>query len=204
MDFGERSLYGKGKGDRFMKREGAIAPTHIVETTLQSASAKHRTMFVGVGQLHLENSLTLSTLHFPTPPTNPLHSSRDRIFEKSGAIAILDRNKQGCVRWNQGSPFRPQTMDTTNDSSTSDIALAESSAASNSNPISLEQRLATLEAVVATLQHQLATLNPPTANWLQQISGTFKDDPGFDDVLAYGQAIRQADRPDEQPSELSA
>jgi len=30
-------------------------------------------------------------------------------------------------------------------------------------------------------------------NWLQQITGTFKDEPAFEEVLAYGRAIRQGD-----------
>ena len=94
-------------------------------------------------------------------------------------------------------------MDTLNDSLTPAIAAAKAGLDLNNDQLSLEQRLATLEIVVSTMQNQLATLNPPTSNWLQQISGTFKDDPGFDDILAYGQAIRYADHPDTKPSELS-
>ena len=60
-----------------------------------------------------------------------------------------------------------------------------------STSISIEQRLAVVEAAVAQLQKQLA--EPQTANWLQQIRGSFKDEPAFDEVLAYGRAIRQAD-----------
>uniref|UniRef100_B8HSR0 Transferase hexapeptide repeat containing protein n=1 Tax=Cyanothece sp. (strain PCC 7425 / ATCC 29141) TaxID=395961 RepID=B8HSR0_CYAP4 len=57
--------------------------------------------------------------------------------------------------------------------------------------LSLEERLAAVEAAIAELQQQV-TLPQPT-NWLQQITGSFKDEPAFEDVLAYGQAIRQGD-----------
>ncbi|MCG8366639.1 MAG: type II toxin-antitoxin system VapC family toxin, partial [Pseudanabaenales cyanobacterium] len=32
---------------------------------------------------------------------------------------------------------------------------------------------------------------PQSTNWLQQITGSFKDEPAFEEVLAYGQVIRQ-------------
>lgn len=56
---------------------------------------------------------------------------------------------------------------------------------------SLEERLAAVEAAIAQLQKQIATPGP--TNWLQQITGSFKDEPAFEDVLAYGRAIRQGD-----------
>ena len=56
---------------------------------------------------------------------------------------------------------------------------------------SLEDRLAAVEAAIAELQKQVA-VSPP-ANWLQQITGSFKDEPAFDEILAYGRAIRQGD-----------
>jgi len=58
---------------------------------------------------------------------------------------------------------------------------------------SVEQRLMAVEAAIAELQKQLA--DSQSANWLQQITGSFKDEPAFEEVLAYGQAIRQADYP---------
>ncbi|NJM48300.1 MAG: hypothetical protein HC860_20750 [Alkalinema sp. RU_4_3] len=54
---------------------------------------------------------------------------------------------------------------------------------------SVEQRLARLEMAIAELQRQIA----PTHNWLQQITGSFKDETAFEELLAYGQAIRQGD-----------
>lgn len=56
---------------------------------------------------------------------------------------------------------------------------------------SLEERLAAVEAAIAHLQRQIAISQP--TNWLQQITGSFKDEPAFEEVLAYGQAIRQGD-----------
>ncbi|WAN68878.1 hypothetical protein BJP36_41685 [Moorena producens JHB] len=38
-----------------------------------------------------------------------------------------------------------------------------------------------------------ASFDPPPMNWLQQITGSFKDEPAFEEVLAYGRAIRQGD-----------
>jgi hypothetical protein len=67
--------------------------------------------------------------------------------------------------------------------------------------ISLEERLAAVEAAIAKLQKQSTTSQ--ATNWLQQITGSFKDETAFEEVLAYGQAIRQGDEsiletPDEQ------
>jgi len=57
--------------------------------------------------------------------------------------------------------------------------------------ISLEERLTAVEAAIAELQKQVAT--PQATNWLQQITGSFKDEPAFEEVLAYGRAIRRGD-----------
>lgn len=56
---------------------------------------------------------------------------------------------------------------------------------------SLEERLAVVEVALAKLQKQLEIYQPN--NWLQEITGTFKDEPAFEEVLAYGRAIRQGD-----------
>jgi hypothetical protein len=56
---------------------------------------------------------------------------------------------------------------------------------------SLEERLSAVEAAIAQLQKQVATQEP--MNWLQQITGSFKDEPAFEEVLPYGRAIRQGD-----------
>jgi hypothetical protein len=57
--------------------------------------------------------------------------------------------------------------------------------------LSLEDRLAAVEAVIADLQEQIAA--PQPTNWLEQITGSFKDEPAFEEVLAYGRVVRQGD-----------
>jgi hypothetical protein len=64
----------------------------------------------------------------------------------------------------------------------------------------LEQRLARLEQTVAQLQQRLAALGPAD-NWLERITGSFKDEPAFAEVLELGRAIRQADRPPDEAEE---
>lgn len=56
---------------------------------------------------------------------------------------------------------------------------------------SLEKRLTAVEAALAELQKQVGISQP--TNWLEQITGSFKDESAFEDVLAYGRAIRQGD-----------
>ncbi|MBD2605709.1 hypothetical protein H6G81_14530 [Scytonema hofmannii FACHB-248] len=60
---------------------------------------------------------------------------------------------------------------------------------------SLEERLAAVESAIVQLQKQVST--PQTTNWLQQITGSFKDEPAFEEMLAYGKAIRQVHPPSE-------
>lgn len=61
-------------------------------------------------------------------------------------------------------------------------------AASNT---SLEKRIAALEAAISKLQKQVVASQP--TNWLQQMTGSFKNAPAFEEILAYGRAIRQGD-----------
>ena len=63
----------------------------------------------------------------------------------------------------------------------------------------LEQRLITLEEAVRDLQEALRTRRPAD-DWLDRVIGSMKDDPEFDEVLAHGRAIREADRPAEDPA----
>jgi hypothetical protein len=64
----------------------------------------------------------------------------------------------------------------------------------------LDQRMTAMEAAVRELQ-DLMKARGPAPDWLDRVIGSQKDEPAFDDVLAYGRAIRQADRPaeDEAP-----
>jgi hypothetical protein len=60
----------------------------------------------------------------------------------------------------------------------------------------VEQRLADLEREVAELKHQLAKALPNVkSNWIERITGSFKDDPNFGEILRLGAEIRRVDRP---------
>ena len=63
----------------------------------------------------------------------------------------------------------------------------------------LERRLTALEDAVRELQ-EVINARKPAADWLERVAGSMKDEPAFDEVLAHGRAIRQADRPTENPS----
>lgn len=58
----------------------------------------------------------------------------------------------------------------------------------------IEERMTAIEQSVRELQAAMRT-RQPAPDWLDQVIGSMKDDPEFDEVLAYGRAIRQADRP---------
>jgi hypothetical protein len=64
----------------------------------------------------------------------------------------------------------------------------------------LDQRMTAMEEAVRELQEVLKA-RKPSLDWLDRVIGSMKDEPAFDEVLAYGRAIRQADRPaeDEAP-----
>jgi hypothetical protein len=64
---------------------------------------------------------------------------------------------------------------------------------------SIEQRLSQVEAAIRELQQQKSSSE---LNWLKEITGSFSDDPIFDEVMAYGREIRQADRPADEESDL--
>ena len=57
----------------------------------------------------------------------------------------------------------------------------------------IEARLEQLEKQVAELRRQVRGDNG--ANWIEQLSGSMKAYPEFDEVLRLGQAARRADAP---------
>ena len=63
----------------------------------------------------------------------------------------------------------------------------------------LERRMTALEESVRELQEAM-NVRKPASDWLERVIGSMKDEPAFDEVLAHGQAIRQADRPPENQS----
>jgi len=60
------------------------------------------------------------------------------------------------------------------------------------NNLTLEERMATLEKEFAILKAQL--LAKPPRVWWKEVSGMFKDDPAFDKIVEFGQAIREKER----------
>jgi hypothetical protein len=56
----------------------------------------------------------------------------------------------------------------------------------------IEDRLAALEAAVAELQRN-QLIQRPAPDWLEQIVGSFRDEPAFEEVLAYGRAFRKGE-----------
>ncbi len=55
----------------------------------------------------------------------------------------------------------------------------------------LEERLLAVETALTEMQRRLATL-PPAPNWLDEIIGSFKDEPAFEEVIAFGRAFRES------------
>ncbi|MBM3965028.1 MAG: hypothetical protein FJ308_08150 [Planctomycetes bacterium] len=58
---------------------------------------------------------------------------------------------------------------------------------------SVEQRLAQLEREVAILKTKV----PSQPNWIDEITGTCKDDPDFDEIVRLGKELRDAEPPDQ-------
>ena len=58
-------------------------------------------------------------------------------------------------------------------------------------PTQLEARLLAVETALREIQRRLAIL-PPAPNWLDEIIGSFEDDPAFEEVIALGRAFREA------------
>jgi hypothetical protein len=65
-----------------------------------------------------------------------------------------------------------------------------------------EMRLAAVERAVADLQRRLTGASP-SGNWLEGITGSISDEAAFLEVLEFGRAWRQADRPRDEPCEQS-
>ncbi len=61
--------------------------------------------------------------------------------------------------------------------------------------LTVEQRLEVLEGLVAELQEKLAALQAAPEPWWKRVSGSFKDDPVFDEILEHARAARATDWP---------
>jgi hypothetical protein len=61
--------------------------------------------------------------------------------------------------------------------------------------LTLEERVAHVEKDLAELKSEMQRMHSGRG-WIDRITGSFKDDPDFDEILRLGQEIRRADRPD--------
>ena len=61
----------------------------------------------------------------------------------------------------------------------------------------IEERLAAVEAAIAELRDhrviQHRVIQPPAPDWLEQVIGSFQNEPAFEEVLACGRAIRKGE-----------
>ncbi len=62
----------------------------------------------------------------------------------------------------------------------------------------LETRLLTVETARKALKRRLATLLP-APHWLDEIIGSCKDAPAFDEVMALGRAFRESEPSPDDP-----
>ena len=62
----------------------------------------------------------------------------------------------------------------------------------------LEARLLAVERALKAMERRLAAL-PPTSRWLDEVVGSFKDEPAFDAVIALGRAFREAESYPDDP-----
>ena len=61
--------------------------------------------------------------------------------------------------------------------------------------ITLESRVAILEAKVTQLQTKLETAVPDTKPWWEYVVGAFADDPAFEEAMRLGREYRESLRP---------
>lgn len=58
----------------------------------------------------------------------------------------------------------------------------------------IEVRLTAVETAIAELQQRLDSVAAP-GNWIERITGSFKDEPAFEEVLELGRAFRASEFP---------
>jgi len=60
----------------------------------------------------------------------------------------------------------------------------------------LEKRVETLEAEFAELKRQLKARGVTSGSWLDRVTGSFRDEPDFEEVLRLGRDYRRSHRPE--------
>ena len=62
----------------------------------------------------------------------------------------------------------------------------------------IEERLLAVETALQEMQRRLATL-APRPHWLDEMIGSFKDEPAFEEVIALGRAFRKSQPYPDEP-----
>ena len=61
--------------------------------------------------------------------------------------------------------------------------------------------MGTIESRLARIERELAILKVRTSrdksNWIAEITGSFKDDPDFDEIVRLGKEMRDAEQPED-------
>ncbi|NQV28137.1 MAG: hypothetical protein HQ518_27610 [Rhodopirellula sp.] len=58
----------------------------------------------------------------------------------------------------------------------------------------VEQRLTKVEQEIELMKARTES-ERPKQSWISEVTGSFKNDPEFDEILRLGKEIREADRP---------
>jgi hypothetical protein len=59
-------------------------------------------------------------------------------------------------------------------------------------PAQLAARLTAVETALSEIQRRLVALSP-SPHWLDEVIGSFKDEPAFEEVIALGRAFRESE-----------
>jgi hypothetical protein len=60
--------------------------------------------------------------------------------------------------------------------------------------LTIEERLTNVEEDLAAMKRSFTIHKDDNKSWIEAISGTFKDDPDFDEIVELGQQFRQSEQ----------